>query len=161
MDHGFSHAERCRALVAAARSATLSTVARDPEGYPYGSLVAVAADALGRPLLLLSTLAEHTQNLKVRPDASVLVTEAASTGATGVDPLAGGRVTLLGPCAPVPESEQAAVREAYLAAVPSAAQYVDFPDFAFHRLEPVAVRYIAGFGRMSWVSAEAYRAGRP
>jgi len=162
MDQGSSHAERCRALVAAARSATLSTIARDPEGYPYGSLVAVAADAHGRPLLLLSTLAEHTQNLKVRPDASVLVTETTPEGASsGVDPLAGGRVTLLGPCAPVPASERAAVRAAYLAAVPSAAQYVDFPDFAFHRLEPVAVRYIAGFGRMSWVSAEAYRAGAP
>ena len=28
-------------------NATLSTIARDPEGYPYGSLVTVAIDAPG------------------------------------------------------------------------------------------------------------------
>ena len=42
--------------MATARGATLCTVARDPEGYPYGSLVTVAFDAVGRPLFLLSTL---------------------------------------------------------------------------------------------------------
>ena len=37
-----THAERCRTLVAGARSATLCTIAREPAGYPYGSLVTVA-----------------------------------------------------------------------------------------------------------------------
>src|SRR4051812_15048566 len=58
-----THAERCRTLVAEARSATLCTLAREPSGYPYGSLVTVAVDAQGRPLFLLSELAEHTGNL--------------------------------------------------------------------------------------------------
>jgi hypothetical protein len=39
-----SHAERCRTLAACARSAMLSTIARDPAGFPYGSLVSVAID---------------------------------------------------------------------------------------------------------------------
>ena len=54
-----THAERCRTLVLQARSAALSTLARDPEGFPYGSLVTVAIDTVGRPLFLLSTLAER------------------------------------------------------------------------------------------------------
>ena len=61
------HAERCRTLASQATSATLSTIARDPSGFPYGSLVIVAIDALGRPLLLLSELAEHTGNLRCTP----------------------------------------------------------------------------------------------
>ena len=56
-----SHAERCRTLASQATSATLSTIARDPVGFPYGSLVTVAVDDAGRPLLLLSELAEHTE----------------------------------------------------------------------------------------------------
>ena len=44
-----SHAERCRTLVAQALSATLCTIAREPSGYPYGSLVTVAVDFCGRP----------------------------------------------------------------------------------------------------------------
>ncbi len=149
-----SHAERCRTLVATARSATLCTVARDPAGYPYGSLVTVALDPVGRPLFLLSTLAEHTGNLLARPEASVLLTEPLDAHD---QPLAVGRVTLLGPCTVVPDAERAAVRETFLAQQPSSSYYVDFSDFAFYRLEPTALRYVGGFGRMSWVTAEDYR----
>lgn len=153
-----SHAERCRTLAARARSATLSTIARDPAGYPYGSLVSVAIDAQGRPLLLLSRLAEHTQNLEACADASILLAEPAAAHA---QPLALGRVTVLGPCRVVPEAEREAVRATFLAAQPDAASYVDFRDFAFHRLEPLALRYVGGFGRMSWVSADDYAAAEP
>jgi putative heme iron utilization protein len=153
-----SHAERCRTLVLLARSATLSTVARDPEGFPYGSLVTVASDDLGRPLLLISTLAEHTKNLQARSEASVLVTEPLDAHD---QPLAVGRVTILGRCESVLESERAAVRETFLAQQPSSAYYVDFKDFAFFRLEPSSLRYVGGFGRMSWVSANEYRVAEP
>lgn len=143
-----NHAEPCRALVASASVATLSTIARAPEGFPYGSLVAFASDAHGRPLLLLSRLAEHTENLRARPEASLLVCEAPD--------LALGRVTLLGRCTLVPDDEKREVRSIFLARQPSAATYVDFADFAFYRLEPQAVRYVGGFGRMSWVDAKDY-----
>jgi hypothetical protein len=104
-----THAERCRALVAEARTATLATVARDPAGFPFGSLVTIAADREGRPLLLLSRLAEHTQNLDADERASILVAEPAADGTV---PLALGRVTLLGPCRPVPASERDDARTA-------------------------------------------------
>ncbi len=150
-----THAERCRTLVAQARSATLSTVARDPAGCPYGSLVTVAVDAAGRPLLLLSELAEHTGNLHACADASVLLTEPLGTHD---EPLALGRVTILGRCAKVEGDERGAVREAFLRWQPGASYYVDFKDFAFYRLEPRALRYVGGFGRMSWVDAADYAA---
>jgi hypothetical protein len=153
-----THAERCRTLVAEARAATLCTVARDPAGYPYGSLVTVAVDALGRPLFLLSELAEHTGNLHAHPEASALLTEPLGTHD---QPLALGRVTLLGDCARVPADERQAAREAFLAHQPTASYYVDFSDFGFYRLEPKALRYVGGFGRMSWVTVADYRAAEP
>ena len=148
-----NHIQSCRSLVSAAKVATLSTLTN--EGFPYGSLVAFASDERGRPLLLLSRLAEHTENLKGHSEASLLVCEAASEGA---DPLALGRVTIIGSCTLVPDAEKADVRTTFLARQPSAATYVDFADFAFYRLEPRALRYVGGFGRMSWVDAKEYLA---
>jgi len=153
-----SHAERCRTLASQVISATLSTMAREPHGFPYGSLVTVVVDDRGRPLLLLSELAEHTGNLHVQPKASVLLTEPLS----GHDqPLALGRVTILGRCARIASAERASVRDLFLRQHPGAAYYADFDDFAFYRIEPTAVRYVGGFGRMSWVSAEDYRTAEP
>jgi heme oxygenase (biliverdin-IX-beta and delta-forming) len=150
-----SHAERCRTLAAGAKAATLSTIARDPSGFPYGSLVTVAVDDAGRPVFLLSELAEHTGNLHARPEASVLLSEPLGTHD---QPLALGRVTILGLCTKVAAADRTAVREVFLKQQPSAAYYVDFDDFAFWRLEPQALRYVGGFGRMSWVGADEYRA---
>jgi hypothetical protein len=156
--HGPAHAGLCRTLAATARSGTLCTIARDPAGFPYGSLVAVAVDALGRPILLLSQLAEHSQNLSHREEASLLLT---SPPETGRSPLESGRVTLLGPCRRVEGADRDEARRIFLAAHPDAAQYVDFKDFAFYRLEPIALRYVGGFGRMSWVNIDEYRAAEP
>ncbi len=153
-----SHAERCRTLATRALSATLGTLARDPAGYPYTSLVTVAFDAQGRPLMLLSTLAEHTANLTADKRASLLVAEPLEGSR---EPLAIGRMTILGPCERVVESERASVREAFLAAQPSASYYVDFRDFDFFRLEPESIRYVGGFGRMSWVKGDDYRLAEP
>jgi heme iron utilization protein len=141
-----------------ARTGALSSLSRDPEGYPYGSLVTVAADEAGRPLLLLSELAEHTGNLAARPEASILLTE--PPGVT-VDPPAAARVTILGPCKRVPAEEAEAARLIFLAAHAGAARYEGFKDFAYYRIEPIALRYVGGFGRMAWVSAEEYRRAEP
>ena len=151
-----SDAERSRTLVALATHATLATVAADQAaGYPFGSLVACAADDAGRVLLCLSDLAVHAVNLAADPRASVLV----AADAAG-DPLAAARVTLVGDLREVPAAERAAVREDYRR-VHVDAFYAGFADFRVYRLEPTAVRYVGGFGRMSWVSAADYRAAAP
>jgi heme iron utilization protein len=106
----------------------------------------------------LSRLAEHTQNLSHHEESSILLSAPPEAGRS---PLATGRVTLLGPCRRIEDPERDEARRIYLAAQPDAEQYVDFKDFAFYRLEPVALRYVGGFGRMSWVSVDEYRAAEP
>jgi len=148
-----THAERARTMVARLPTGTLCTLATQPAGHPYGSLVGVAFDR-GQPVFLISELAEHTRNLREDPRASLLMAEA-GTG----DPLARSRVTLVGECAPAADAE--AARAAYLERHPDAAYYTDFADFHFWRLELAAVRYIGGFGRMSWVGVADWLAATP
>src|SRR6476646_11702844 len=150
-----THAERCRTLVAAGTRGALSTIAADPAGYPYGSVASYGLDDSGNPLFFVSLMAEHTQNALRDPRASLLVTEPVPDGA---DPLASGRVTLLGRLAAVPDDDRDLARERSLEANPTAAYYIDFGDFTFYRLDVEAIRYVGGYGRMSWVDVPAYAA---
>jgi heme iron utilization protein len=141
--------EEAAQIVRRARHASLGTLT--PEGAPYVSLVACAG--LGpRPLLLLSKLAEHTKNLLDRPDVSLLYVDGAAS-----DPLAAGRVTVLGRCSLVGAENVAECRACFLSRHPSASQYVGFGDFAFYVVELTALRVVFGFGRMTWIAANDYR----
>ncbi len=148
-----SHAELARSLVASTNRGVLSTVALDPPGYPFGSVATYAVDERGRPVVCISSLAPHTKYAEVDPRASLLVAEPV---APDTDPLAGGRATLLGDLLPVAAGERAAVRELFRAANPASAPYIDFADFGFWRLEVRSVRYVGGYGRMSWVDPAEY-----
>src|SRR5664279_5491896 len=148
-----SHAERCRTLVESATRGALSTLAADPAGYPYGSVASFGLDDRGNPLFFVSLMAEHTQNAIRDPRASLLVAEPVPDGA---DPLASGRVTLMGRLSPVADADRPTARDRYLEANPAAAYYIDFGDFTFYRLDVQSIRYVGGYGRMSWVDVARY-----
>jgi heme oxygenase (biliverdin-IX-beta and delta-forming) len=148
-----SHAQLAWRLVAGTNRGALSTVGLDPPGYPFGSVAIYALDDRRRPVVCMSTLAPHTRNVAADPRASLLVAEPV---AEGTDPLDAGRTTLVGDLVPVPDEDRKAVRDLFLVANPTAAGYVDFGDFGFWRLEVRAVRYVGGYGRMSWVNAEEF-----
>lgn len=144
-----THGERARTLVAGQRTGVLATLTED--GFPYGSYVTFALHE-GDPVFLVSTMAAHTKNLARDPKSSLLVHESVAD-----DPLANGRVTLVGECARL--DDPTAAREAFLSAHPQASYYADFKDFAFWKLTVSAVRYIGGYGRMSWVEVDDWRTG--
>lgn len=152
-----SYAERARTLVHLARAGALSTLSRRHPGHPFGSVMPYAPDPRGAPLLLISSMAMHTQNLEADARASLLATQPGWTE----DPLAGGRVTLMGRAARVSDRERGAAREAYLARHPKAAFWVDFEDFAFWRLEVTDVYFVGGFAAMDWVTGEGYATACP
>ena len=151
-----THGERARTLAALITTGTLCTIAKEPAGAPYGSLVTFAMDG-GAPVFFISELAEHTKNLRADARASLLVAEHGDG-----DPLARGRGTLLGRARALGDgAARDGAKAAYLAAHPNAAYYVDYADFAFWRLEVESVRYIGGYGRMSWVALDDWRRGEP
>jgi putative heme iron utilization protein len=116
-----------------------------------------ALDGAGRPVFLISSMAVHTQNLAADARASLLVAEPEWSG----DPLAAGRVSLMGTVAAVPPAEHAEARTSYLGRHPNAAHWVDFEDFAFHRLAVADLYFVGGFAAMDWIDAAAYRDARP
>ncbi len=139
------------------RNAMLSTNLRTHPGYPFGSLAPYGLDDCGRPTFLISTMAVHTQNLLADPRASLLVPHPGRTE----NPLAGQRLTVIGAVAALPTEDIAAVRDGYLARHPDARFWVDFNDFGFYRMEVAQLYYVAGFGAMGWIEADAYRAAAP
>lgn len=152
-----SFAERARTLVHVAETGGLATLSRKHPGHPFASVMPFAVDDHGRPLLLISTMAMHTQNLAGDDRASLLVTQPGGES----DPLASGRVTLMGAAARVPEEDLAAARETYLARHRTAAYWVDFGDFSFWRIDVADVYFVGGFAAMGWVDAAEYAAARP
>lgn len=142
-----------RALLRSARRASLATLDRG-SGQPYVSLIGMAADRDGAPLLLVSDLARHTANLKADPRASVLCAEIGSG-----DPLAHPRVTLFGRCSAV---DKAAFKTRWLARQPDSGMYYGFGDFNMLRLEPEGAHLVAGFGRivdLDWAALRTETAG--
>ncbi len=145
-------AKGARALVGAHKQGVLCTISASREGYPFGSVTPYALDAQGRPLLLISGMAVHTKNVLANPKASLLVAEPAS----GENLLGAARANLLGSVRAVPEADLEQARAAYLEAHPAAAQWADFGDFGFYRLELDEIYYVGGFGVMGWVSARDF-----
>lgn len=132
-------------LLHQAASGTLATHSRQPEGFPYPSILPFAPDARHRPTILVSGLAEHTRNLHADPRAGFLIAHAPDG-----DVLNGQRVTLLGSferLAAAPE-----VSERYLRYHPGAARYLALGDFDFWVMSPERLRYIGGFGAMGWLN---------
>ena len=152
-------AERARTLAYLGRTGTLATLSRRHVGHPFASLMPYALDEMGRPLLLISAMAVHTQNLEADPRASLLITQP-GLGAER-DPLAAGRLTLLGEARRLPAADVAAARAAYLARHEKARYWVDFDDFTFWRLEVRDTYFVGGFAAMGWVGPEEYLAARP
>jgi heme iron utilization protein len=143
---GAPEAKLARRLVSEGKTATLATLAMRPAGHPFGTLVVAVPDAQGRPILLLSGLAEHTKNLEASPLASLLFADYAAD-----DPLSSPRVTLLGTCRRVGSLEIEDARAIYLARYPQAQLWASFA------VEPGEIRLVEGFGKMDWIDVDAYR----
>jgi putative heme iron utilization protein len=128
-----------RALLREGLSGALATL-MPGTGDPYCSLVNVATDFDGAPLLLLSTLAIHTRNLLADPRVSLMLDERKEG-----DPLEGARVMLTGAAS---STGDAHARARYLARHPDAAAFAGFKDFAFYRMTVARAHLVAGFGRI-------------
>jgi heme iron utilization protein len=136
-------------LLRATRAGALATIDRNT-GYPFSSLVNVATDIDGSPLILVSRLSTHTANIEVDPRASVLL---ASTGKG--DPLAHPRLTVLGTFAKLDRDSADGKRAArrFLARHPKSQLYAGFGDFSFWRLAVVSAHLNGGFARAADLKA--------
>ncbi len=142
------HAADARALMRRARAAVLSTALKSGDGWPYGSLVSVAFDSDLSPLMLFSTLSDHTRNLAVDSRASLLFEETSRLK----NPQTGPRVSVLGR---ITKTSNERHRRRFLALHPEAALYAGFGDFGFFRMRIERVHFVGGFAKAVWFKAPA------
>lgn len=71
------------------------------DGYPFGTVIDIAADGAGVPILCLSPLAIHSRNILENPSCSLVVHMPGWTG------LADAMVTIFGDCYPLARDMQA------------------------------------------------------
>jgi putative heme iron utilization protein len=138
-----------KGLLRATRAGALATIDRNT-GHPFASLVNVATDIDGAPLILISRLSTHTANLENDGRASLLL---ASTGKG--DPLAHPRLTLLGSFEQLKRgnADEPRARRRFLARHPKSELYADFADFSFWRLHAVSAHLNGGFARAADLKA--------
>ncbi|HYP68203.1 MAG TPA: DUF2470 domain-containing protein [Thiobacillaceae bacterium] len=139
-----------RRFVRAHPHGILATLSKRLEGFPFASVAPFVTDQSGAPVILISTLAEHSKNILQDNRVSLIVHPCADDMQTA------GRVTVSGHA--ILLADKTALRNRYLRYLPQAAQYFDMHDFQFHRIDVTAVRYIGGFGKIHWVEAASYRA---
>jgi putative heme iron utilization protein len=126
---------------------TLATHARQPQGFPYPTVLPFAPDSHHRPTILVSRLAEHTRNLHSDPRAGFLIVHAPDG-----DVLNGQRITLVGTFEHVEPTPPMTQR--YLRYHPDAERYLVLGDFSFWVMSVERMRYIGGFGAMGWLTQE-------
>ncbi|RJX73210.1 HugZ family protein [Pseudomonas sp. LS-2] len=138
---------QARALLLKEYRGVLSTHSKSMPGYPFGSVVPYCLDDQGRPLILISRIAQHTHNLQRDPKCSMLVGE---RGAEDVQAV--GRVTVMAEAQKV--TDEAAIEAAaqrYYRYFPESESYHSAHDFDFWVLAPVRYRFIGGFGAIHWL----------
>ncbi|SQF95828.1 pyridoxamine 5 -phosphate oxidase- fmn-binding protein [Paucimonas lemoignei] len=125
----------------------LSTHSKSMPGFPFGSSVPYCLDEQGRPLILISRIAQHTHNLGKDAKCSLLVGEREAD-----DVQATGRVTVMAEAHKLvdPEAIEAAAQR-YYRYFPESESYHSAHDFDFWVLAPVRYRFIGGFGAIHWL----------
>jgi len=138
-----------KSLLRTTRAGALATIDRN-SGYPFASLVNVATDVDGSPLILISRLSTHTANLEKDGRASLLL---AAIGRG--DPLAHARLTVIGTFAQIGRDarDEPRLRRRFLARHPKSELYAGFADFSFWRLTVVSAHLNAGFARAADLKA--------
>lgn len=135
-----------RRMLRAHRYGALCTLSKKLDGFPFGSITPYLVDHDGTLILLISALAEHRKNID-HDDRVSLMTHNQSAPDVQMQ----GRVTVTGHASSCkPPSAR------YLRHFPEAASYLRLSDFDFYRIEPIAIRHIAGVGRIHWIKMEDY-----
>ena len=133
----FKPIELATKLMREMRVASLATL--EINGEPLATLTVFALDSDGVPLILISSLSAHTQNLIRDPRFSLLIAEYGKG-----DALAHPRISLIG-VAILTESAEAKAQ--YIRQNPKSKLYAYFTDFSLWRLIPHKLHVNGGFAR--------------
>ncbi|KAI3775183.1 hypothetical protein L1987_49752 [Smallanthus sonchifolius] len=149
-----------RNLMEQARSAHLCTVMsrmhQRNEGYPFGSLVDFAPDAMGHPIFSFSQLGIHTRNLLADPRCTLVVQVPGWSG------LSNARATIFGDVFPLSEDEHQEWAHKQFIAKHQHAPSQQWGNFYYFRMQNISdIYFIGGFGTVAWVNVKEYESLQP
>ena len=135
-----------RRVMRLADKVALATIDERGEGAPFLSLTGVATLMDATPVLLMSDISRHSQNLARDPRASLLFD---GTG-DHANPLTEDRVTINGR---LQKSQHSDLRSRFMARHPKAF-YAEFADFSFYEMQIRDAHFVGGFGTALTIPAD-------
>jgi len=148
-------AKQARGLLLSRSYGVLSTHSKEVPGYPFGSVTPFCLEYSGMPYIYISQLAQHTKNILSNPKVALTILESGDGDVQNQ-----GRVSILADVEPNPREDNE-LKERYYRFFPAARQFGQVHDFHFYRLKPKRVRYIGGFGDISWVEVHDFLKANP
>jgi hypothetical protein len=142
-------------LIRGQRTAALGTLR---QGAPLVSMVLYLPSPNFSALYLhVSRLAWHTQDMLADGRVSLSIVQTDDPANPAVDPQRLARVSVRGEAAPVPGDAPVhqELMAAWLKRFPESAISFGLADFSFFRITPRDARFVAGFGSIHNLSAEA------
>ena len=150
-------ATEAKQFLRSAHNGILSTISTKFAGYPFGSVTPFVLDHHCQPIILISSIAEHTKNIIANPKVSLLVFQ--SVNLQSAENLqANARLTLMGEAEKL-EKDDTDLMSRYSRYLPESAGYFAMHDFSFYRINIYQARYIAGFGKMGWMAGSEISGG--
>ena len=132
----------------------LSTISAKLGGYPFGSVTPYCPDGEGMPVVLISTIAQHTKNIVADNRCSITIV------AEGKEVQAEARLCVIGNMELVDPEEKLTINR-YYAHFPETEEYDRVHKFHFYRLKPITYRYIGGFGDIHWFNPKEFLESNP
>jgi len=138
-----------RQIIRSARKAFLNTIANPEDksfaGWPSTSMVTVTAAWDGSPVLMLSDIAYHSQNIKADNRCALMFDGTADYA----NPQEGPRVSVVGK---LKKTNDKKLHERFLKHHQKARIYADFGDFNFYKMTVEKFHFVGGFARAVWVN---------
>jgi heme iron utilization protein len=138
-----------RQIIRSARKAFLNTIANPGDqafaGWPSTSMVTVVAAWDGSPVLMLSDIAYHAQNIKADARCALMFDGTEDFA----NPQEGPRVSVVGK---LKKTNDKKLHERFLQRHPRARMYAGFGDFNFYKMDVEKFHFVGGFARAIWVN---------
>ncbi len=147
-------AKEARKLLLSEYQGVLSTLSVDVEGYPFGSVVPYCLNKAGKPIILISSIAQHTKNILSNSKVSLIATEGGADDLQTV-----GRITYIANAEKMDDDQDSIKR--YYQYFPQSRDFHKIHDFDFFLLQPVRIRFIGGFGQIYWLEKDEFLLANP
>ena len=135
----------------------LSTISNQKkiDGYPQSSIVGYSCDEIGNPILCLSDIAMHTNNIKTNDHVSLGINEKFFRNANDM------RSTFVGDLKKVEDSKEIDILKNKFINSHDDAFYLDFHDFNVYKLDTKYISLNGGFGRAYNINLDKYYNAEP